>query len=794
MDVSGYYSAAAGATFTPLATARVFDGTATTTPTQVQITGLGGVPTTATAVVVNTEVFAPTAAGYVRVTPAGLAPAVASQEFAKGQAISNLVVVQLVGGKVQVNVSAGSARILMDVSGYYGAAAPVAPGPVTSLTGTPASTSIALSWTNPTDASMTGVMIRRATGPTAPTSATAGTLVVDAATPAATFTDTALTPGTQYSYALFTHDGTPLYSTATNLTTTTTSAADSQVVPINWGFFNHGKATGPNSVRMGTILNNTNRYALKTWYAAKGFSSPAQSAAIYLSLGGNLEANIRPVASEAQALAVSLKTGDYDPIATGVDLHSAVTKEAKLIRSLARSHRANTAGGWGGQWQSALWAAYAGQAGWLMWDSPYLTNLDRQNITQMIQYEANLLVGYAVPYYRNQAGTIISPGDTKAEENGWNAMILELATAMIPNDAKYDAWMYKEQELMVSSYALPSDVQSSVIVNGRSVADWLYGSNANQDGTVVNHSIIHPDYMSTISEDSFAALTSSLAHKSTPTAAFFNSSQVYASLTDLPFTAGALTADGGTIFAPGGTIYIPGSSNIYYPQGDDWGTARRMQFALVDAQADAFGFDTLSTGKGTYWESYHAQAVLDMQNLNADRRTYATVAEDTYSGREEWVAAYAAQAYLTKWLIQQQAFSQTSQVTPIVVDVLDREFTTPGVAWTVSTPVGRLGPTNRYMAAGSGVATARFTPRITVAGSYKVYAWWSAYVNHATNTPFVVQSELGSSTVVEDQRINGGQWNLLGTYTFDAGTSGYIELNNAANGYVVADGIKIVQG
>src|ERR1035437_7668121 len=123
MDVSGYYRAAPGATFTPLATARVFDGTATTTPTQVQVTGLGGVPTTATAVVVNTEVFAPTAAGYVRVTPAGLAPAVASQEFAKGQAISNLVVVQLVGGKVQVNVSAGSARILMDVSGYYSAAA-----------------------------------------------------------------------------------------------------------------------------------------------------------------------------------------------------------------------------------------------------------------------------------------------------------------------------------------------------------------------------------------------------------------------------------------------------------------------------------------------------------------------------------------------------------------------------------------------------------------------------------------------------------------------------------------------
>src|SRR5450759_4648285 len=133
MDVSGYYSVGVGASFTALPMARVFDGTATTTPRQVQIAGLGGVPTDATAVVVNTEVFAPTAAGYVRVTPAGQDASVAVQEFTVGKAISNLVVVKLVGGKIQVKVSAGSARILMDVAGYYSAATPVMtpPGPVT---------------------------------------------------------------------------------------------------------------------------------------------------------------------------------------------------------------------------------------------------------------------------------------------------------------------------------------------------------------------------------------------------------------------------------------------------------------------------------------------------------------------------------------------------------------------------------------------------------------------------------------------------------------------------------------
>jgi PKD domain/Fibronectin type III domain len=225
MDVSGYYSAKAGTYFAPLAPARVFDGTATTTPRQVQIAGLGGVPADATAAMVNTEVFAPTAAGYVRVTPAGLNPGVAVQQFAKGQAISNLVAVKLVGGKIQVKVSAGSARILMDVSAYYGGTLDVTPpGPVTGLTAAAASdTSIRLDWTNPAATDFTGVTIRRALGATAPATATSGTSIpVPASATAKSFTDTGLTAGTQYSYAVFAHDGSGNNAVAAKVTATTT--------------------------------------------------------------------------------------------------------------------------------------------------------------------------------------------------------------------------------------------------------------------------------------------------------------------------------------------------------------------------------------------------------------------------------------------------------------------------------------------------------------------------------------------------------------------------------------------
>jgi len=66
-------------------------------------------------------------------------------------------------------------------------------------------------------------MIRRLQGPVPPTSTTAGTLVTDAAKPATSYTNTGLTAGTQYSYALFAHDGTPVYAAAATVTSTTTA-------------------------------------------------------------------------------------------------------------------------------------------------------------------------------------------------------------------------------------------------------------------------------------------------------------------------------------------------------------------------------------------------------------------------------------------------------------------------------------------------------------------------------------------------------------------------------------------
>ena len=110
------------------------------------------------------------------------------------------------------------------------------PGPVTGLAATvPSDTSIKLDWTNPADADFTGVTIRRALGATAPAIVTDGTSVpVPASATATSYTDTGLTAGTQYSYAVFAHDGALNYAAAAKVTaTTTTSSRPTAVLSVN---------------------------------------------------------------------------------------------------------------------------------------------------------------------------------------------------------------------------------------------------------------------------------------------------------------------------------------------------------------------------------------------------------------------------------------------------------------------------------------------------------------------------------------------------------------------------------
>jgi hypothetical protein len=245
-DVSGYYLAGtpvvAGA-FGSLASSPLLDtriglgapkaAVAANGTVHLQVTGRGGVPAGVSAVVLNVTVTAPAKAGFVGVYAEGaLPPATSSLNFTKGQTVTSLVIAPVgTNGMVALrNASTGTIQLVADVSGYVLDPSPdlTAPGPVTALTATAASTTaISLAWVNPAATDFTGVTVRRALGAAAPATVTDGTAVaVPASTTATSFTDTGLVAGTQYSYAVFAHDAALNSSVAANVTATTLAPPD----------------------------------------------------------------------------------------------------------------------------------------------------------------------------------------------------------------------------------------------------------------------------------------------------------------------------------------------------------------------------------------------------------------------------------------------------------------------------------------------------------------------------------------------------------------------------------------
>ncbi|CAD7768212.1 Doubled CXXCH motif (Paired_CXXCH_1) [Candidatus Methanoperedenaceae archaeon GB50] len=123
-----------------------------------------------------------------------------------------------------------------------------------------------------------------------------------------------------------------------------------------------------------------------------------------------------------------------------------------------------------------------------------------------------------------------------------------------------------------------------------------------------------------------------------------------------------------------------------------------------------------------------------------------------------------------------------------IADNPDAEYN--GTGWCAGTAdSGYYGSDFYYHASGTGENTARWTLAVPEAGKYDVYAWWADGSNRATNAPYTINYEGGSETVRISQKVNGGKWNLLGTYSFNAGNYSVV-LSDDADGFIIADAVK----
>ncbi len=121
--------------------------------------------------------------------------------------------------------------------------------------------------------------------------------------------------------------------------------------------------------------------------------------------------------------------------------------------------------------------------------------------------------------------------------------------------------------------------------------------------------------------------------------------------------------------------------------------------------------------------------------------------------------------------------------------------------WTGVTNTLASGLDYDYATPGDGSGTSSWSFTAIPNGSYEVFARWVPFGNRATNAPYTIydrNTPLGTVAVNQqaapsDDLSNGQFWHSLGTFATTS-HSLTVKLSNAANGYVIADAVRILAG
>ncbi|PTX53649.1 N-acetylmuramoyl-L-alanine amidase [Melghirimyces profundicolus] len=138
---------------------------------------------------------------------------------------------------------------------------------------------------------------------------------------------------------------------------------------------------------------------------------------------------------------------------------------------------------------------------------------------------------------------------------------------------------------------------------------------------------------------------------------------------------------------------------------------------------------------------------------------------------------------------------KVEKVNPVTVTVDNSETakTSHTGTWNTSTNVsGYYGSNYQPNYKGSGADTFTWNLNSPETGSYQVYVHYTVAYDRATNAPYTVHHSGGTTTKRVNQQTHHSTWVSIGTYNFNAG-QGKIVLSDHADGYVIADAVRIVK-
>ena len=147
-------------------------------------------------------------------------------------------------------------------------------------------------------------------------------------------------------------------------------------------------------------------------------------------------------------------------------------------------------------WESSLWAMSVAYSAWFQWES--LSEQQRECIYRLLVAECN---------YELERPFIPTgfKGDTKAEENGWEADVLAVTLALFPDDPLAPQWFDRMRLFAINSYSHPSDADNRTLVSpgydSLTVADLYRGANLYPDYTLQNHNLFHTSYQNVVMQE-----------------------------------------------------------------------------------------------------------------------------------------------------------------------------------------------------------------------------------------------------------------------------------------------------
>ena len=146
-------------------------------------------------------------------------------------------------------------------------------------------------------------------------------------------------------------------------------------------------------------------------------------------------------------------------------------------------------------WESSLWAMSVAYSAYFQWEK--LSDAQKGYIYALLKAECNYELNRTVP-----TGYA---GDTKAEENGWEADVLAAALGLFPDDALAEKWFERMRLFAVNSYSHSSDALNGNAIdpdyNSTTVADLYKGNNLYADYTLQNHNLFHTSYQNVVMQE-----------------------------------------------------------------------------------------------------------------------------------------------------------------------------------------------------------------------------------------------------------------------------------------------------